>query len=53
MVAGFRVIRFTYRQIQRDSVGVAGTPLALMAGSEPALRRSISHPGAVFACSTL
>ena len=31
MVAGHRVIRFTYRQIQRGSAAVAGTLLALMA----------------------
>ena len=31
MVAGYRVIRFTYRRIKREPAGVAGTLLALMA----------------------
>jgi len=30
-VGGYRVVRFTYRQIQREAAGVAGTLLALIA----------------------
>jgi hypothetical protein len=32
-VGGYRVVRFTYRQIQREPAGVAGTLLALIAAA--------------------